>query len=802
MNHAKKDPLALEDVVKSKLEEKNANAKPKFLSKEERAALALARRAAEVEKLRDQQAEEREQRKTFFEEARHAPPAPASTSTSSSRFGRGAAASSNDRGGRDRRDDRGDWRRRDRSRSRSRDRGDRRRRDPSPHSRRGGNDRDRDRDRPRGGNGRDRDRGHDDRERDRDGPTDEELKNLTPEELELIRERYMGGDKRKRRTRRTNDRRFVFDWDASEDTSRDANPLYDRRVEYNAFGRGHLGGMGVASSKDADNEKLDNRRWTEKSLHEMKERDWRIFKEDFNITTKGGNVPHPLRSWRESSIPRAILEVIDAVGYKEPTPIQRQSIPIGLQNRDMMGIAETGSGKTLTFLVPMLSFIMSLPKIVQENANLGPYALIMVPTRELAQQIEVEATKFARPLGYRCVSIVGGHSIEEQSFSLSQGCEIIIATPGRLKECLERRIVVLGQCCYVVMDEADRMIDMGFEADVTFILDNLPISAEELKEREAAQRSAAHAASVSSAAANRYSREEHDQDALARARSAFQNMGNGDGMGHHHHHYGMDQGHHNGGDASGDAATSSSGVVIERHPLPASVLAALGGKHFRQMVMYSATMPPQVERLAQKYLRKPATVIIGNAGKAVDTVDQRVEFLGDENRRKARMLELLEEYAPPIIVFFNQKRSVDNYHKQLARDGWRVTALHGGKSQDAREASIAALKRGEADILLATNVAGRGLDVPDVSLVVNFDMSKNIEEYTHRIGRTGRAGKKGTAVTFLGADDAEVLYDLKNLLVKSPVSRCPPELANHPDAQVRPGQFVAKRKYEETLYAK
>jgi ATP-dependent RNA helicase DDX23/PRP28 len=220
----------------------------------------------------------------------------------------------------------------------------------------------------------------------------------------------------------------------------------------------------------------DDRHWTEKSLEEMADRDWRIFKEDFNISTKGGHIPLPMRYWSESKLPGNILKVIAEIGYKEPTPIQRQAIPIGLQNRDIIGVAETGSGKTASFLLPMLDFISELPKLTEENMGDGPYALILAPTRELAQQIEQEARKFCSRLSYICVSIVGGHSIEEQAFHLRNGAHIIIATPGRLKDCIDRRIVVLNQCTYIVMDEADRMIDMGFEADVNFILDALPMS--------------------------------------------------------------------------------------------------------------------------------------------------------------------------------------------------------------------------------------------------------------------------------------------------------------------------------------
>ncbi|KAH9492567.1 DEAD (Asp-Glu-Ala-Asp) box polypeptide 23 [Bulinus truncatus] len=174
--------------------------------------------------------------------------------------------------------------------------------------------------------------------------------------------------------------------------------------------------------------------------------------------------------WKEADLPKELLDIIDEIGYKEPTPIQRQAIPIGLQNRDIIGVAETGSGKTAAFLIPLLKWIMGLPKIERmEDADQAPYAIILAPTRELAQQIEEESIKFGKNLGIRTVSIIGGISREEQD------CD---CPPGRLIDVLENRYLVLNQCKYVVMDEADRMIDMGFEPEVRKILDYLPVTNE------------------------------------------------------------------------------------------------------------------------------------------------------------------------------------------------------------------------------------------------------------------------------------------------------------------------------------
>lgn len=208
----------------------------------------------------------------------------------------------------------------------------------------------------------------------------------------------------------------------------------------------------------------------------MTPRDWSVFREDFDIAVKGGGqIPHPIRSWEESTIPKQILAAVRDIGYKDPSPIQRQSIPVGLQNRDLIGIAQTGSGKTAAFMIPMLSFIMRLPPLTERNRADGPYALILAPTRELAQQLESEALKFSSRLGFSCVSVVGGHSIAEQSRQLADGAHIVIATPGRMLDCLESHVVVLNQCTYVVVDEADVMIEMNFQKELTSILEAMPV---------------------------------------------------------------------------------------------------------------------------------------------------------------------------------------------------------------------------------------------------------------------------------------------------------------------------------------
>lgn len=312
----------------------------------------------------------------------------------------------------------------------------------------------------------------------------------------------------------------------------------------------------------------DERHWSDKPLEEMKDRDWRIFREDYAIAARGGSIPFPLRNWKESTIPPSILQVIEEVGYTEPSPIQRQAIPIGMQNRDLIGIAKTGSGKTAAFVIPMLDYIGHLGPLTDVNRHQGPYALILAPTRELAQQIEGETAKFAKPMGYTSVAIIGGRSVEEQQFQLRDGAEIVIATPGRLKDMIDKSMLVMTQCRYVVMDEADRMVDLGFELDLNFILDAMP--------------------------------------------STF------------------------------------------AKPDTAEATLATEWKGLRVTTLFSATMPPAVDRLARKYLRKPATVTIGNAGEAVDTVEQRVEFIHGEEKKKNRLIEILRTIGlpPPMMYVF------------------------------------------------------------------------------------------------------------------------------------------------------
>lgn len=661
-NGAPKQPLSLEELLRRKKEEEEEQARPVFLTKQQRAELALKRRQEEAQ-------------------AQHA-------RTDVLRQGLAAVA-----GGRA---------------------------VVEPSSRDG----------PRG-----------DHRDTRPEPSDR----ARQRELEMIKQQYLGGSQVKKKVYKGNERlKFNFDWDASEDTSKDMNPLYNGLHEATLlFGRGFRAGMDRREQKKAAaeveaeamrrarhadggrRETGDERRraaeraqradrydggdmrvdthWSEKPLASMTERDWRIFREDFNIAYKGATqgAALPIRNWDEANLPEALRKAVDRAGYKNPSPIQRAAIPLGLQQRDVIGIAETGSGKTAAFVLPMLMYIMKQPPMAgnPEVEAEGPYAVVLAPTRELAQQIEEETKNLAYYTGFRVVSVVGGQSIEEQGFALRKGCEIVVATPGRLVDCVERRYAVLNQCNYVVLDEADRMIDLGFEPQVMGVLDAMPSS--NLKP-------------------------ENEEEKLEENRV------------------------------------------------------------YRTTYMFSATMPPAVERLARKYLRRPTVVTIGTAGKATDNITQRVAMV-KENEKPGMLSQELEAVGNGrVIVFANTQKKCEQVTRQIEGLGYAVAMLHGGKTQDQREDSIKGFREDRYTVLVATDVAGRGIDVPNVVAVINYDMPNNIEAYTHRIGRTGRAGRKGYAVTLLTLSDSDVFYDLKKFLEESK-AQVPSGLASHEAARQKPG---------------
>lgn len=507
---------------------------------------------------------------------------------------------------------------------------------------------------------------------------------------------------------------FRFAWDNTDDTSHldhDDDPLYSSVVPSTSmFGKRRTKDLKAAEVSTVETART-------KPLSNMTARDWRIFRENYNIVIRGGKAPPPLRSFRESPSPDLPLlhpTILDAVEntlkYKEPSPIQRQSIPIGLQRRDMIGIAETGSGKTAAFGIPLLNFLFNFKdEILDRVADQGPLALVMAPTRELALQIDVEFHKLlSRQDKIKSVAIVGGQPILEQAQKLRAGVHVIVGTPGRINDCLEMTYLVLNQCSYIVLDEADRMIDMGFKPQIESILD----------------------------AMGGMLKSEDEQLTYEQEREELESLKKGE---------------------------------LPRHRLTA---------------MFSATMPPEVERLANDYLRHPAIIKIGDRDSGKNSrITQKIMFLASPSQKEKALKGLLQKahHNDKIIVFVNEKKHADGIGRMVERSGKRSVVLHGGKSQDQREENLGAFRRGGV-VLVATDVAGRGLDIPDVSLVINYDLpTRSIENYTHRIGRTGRAGKEGLAVSFMTDEDENIMPALKAYL-ESTGNHVPDRLARHPAA--------------------
>ncbi len=591
-------------------------------------------------------------------------------------------------------------------------------------------------------------------------------------ELRAIQEQYLGGAEVSSRHSRivANSKKggktFKMEWDDTEDTSRkDFNPLYSQRFQSSVlFGRGNIGGIDPrelrknstfllalgdkrmsevreaerANADISDNEKRLRERqredaakamrksqataltaydeaasraigfhWSEKPLDMMTERDWRIFREDFDIRVQGGQAVAPLRNWTEAAFPESIMRAINSLGYKSPSPIQRQAIPVGLARRDIMGIAETGSGKTCAFLVPLLCYILSLPSAQtkqQAVAENGPLGVIMAPTRELAQQIDEEAAKLSRFTNFiESFCVVGGQDIEVQGVRLRKGVHIVVGTPGRLVDCLASNYLVLNQCTYIVLDEADRMVDMGFEDALTTVLD----------------------------AMGGLMKSENEEQAMHQAEQALKGLSS-----------------------------------------------------VRVTAMFSATMSPEVERIAKRYLRHPAIIKIGDQDSGKNKrIDQRIIWLS-EGQKRARLADLMRQLGKEekAIVFVNAKKQADSVGWALEQSGFDLGILHGGKTQTEREDTLEAFRRGQFKILVATDVAARGLDIPDVSHVINYDCPLKIENYSHRIGRTGRAGKTGISITFLTDSDTDIMFDLKSYL-ESTNCTVPDQLKRHPAAQ-------------------
>ena len=365
-----------------------------------------------------------------------------------------------------------------------------------------------------------------------------------------------------------------------------------------------------------------------------------------SIKVKGKNCPKPVKTWAQCGLSAKVLDVIKKCDFEKPTPIQAQAIPAVMSGRDLIGIARTGSGKTLAFLLPLFRHILDQPPLEYDD---GPISIILSPTRELALQIYADCKKFSKLLKLRVVCVYGGTGISDQIADLKRGAEIVVCTPGRMIDMLAAnsgKVTNMRRVTYVVLDEADRMFDMGFEPQVTKIV---------------------------------------------------------------------------------------------------SVI-----RPDRQTVMFSATFPRQMEALARKILTKPIEVQVGGRSVVCKDVDQSVIKI-EETKKFFKLLELLGIYQQEggVLVFVERQAAADNLVRDLMKAGYPCMALHGGMDQFDRDNTIADFKKGVTSLLVATSVAARGLDVKELKLVVNYDCPNHYEDYVHRCGRTGRAGNKGNAYTFI-----------------------------------------------------
>ncbi|KAJ7179868.1 P-loop containing nucleoside triphosphate hydrolase protein [Mycena crocata] len=399
-----------------------------------------------------------------------------------------------------------------------------------------------------------------------------------------------------------------------------------------------------------------------------------------SIKIRGLDCPRPVTKWSHYGLPANCLDVIKRLNYTAPTSIQAQAIPAIMSGRDVIGVAKTGSGKTIAFLLPLFRHIKDQRPLDQME---GPIAIVMTPTRELAVQIHRECKPFLKVMNLRAVCAYGGSPIKDQIAELKKGAEIIVCTPGRMIDLLTAnsgRVTNLKRVTYVVLDEADRMFDMGFEPQVMKIINNI--------------------------------------------------------------------------------------------------------RPDRQTVLFSATFPKQMDALARKILHKPLEITVGGRSVVAAEIEQIVEVRAEDTKFN-RLLEILgqmynEDPECRTLVFVDRQEAADNLLRELMRKGYLCMSLHGGKDQVDRDSTIADFKAGVVPIVIATSVAARGLDVKQLRLVINYDAPNHMEDYVHRAGRTGRAGNKGTCVTFVTPDQDRYSVDIYRAVKASnaPVSKELEELAN------------------------
>ncbi|HQY12558.1 MAG TPA: DEAD/DEAH box helicase [Ferruginibacter sp.] len=364
-----------------------------------------------------------------------------------------------------------------------------------------------------------------------------------------------------------------------------------------------------------------------------------------------------------------ILKALDAEGYTTPTPIQAQSIPLILERRDLLGCAQTGTGKTAAFAIPILQILFEQKR--EEHGPRNIKVLILTPTRELAIQIDESFAAYGKYTGLSHTVIFGGVSQLNQTNILRRGVDILVATPGRLLDLISQGFIDLKHLKIFVLDEADRMLDMGFIHDVKRIITKLPAK--------------------------------------------------------------------------------------------------------RQTLFFSATMPPEIQKLAHVLLTNPAKVEVTPVSSTVDAIEQSLYYVGKQDKPSLLLHLLKDEKIITALVFTRTKHGADKVVKFLHRHNITAAAIHGNKSQNARQNALGNFKSGSIRVLVATDIAARGIDIDDLSHVVNFELPNVPETYVHRIGRTGRAGNTGIAISFCDAEERDELKDIQKLIGKNI-----PVVAEHP----------------------
>lgn len=357
-----------------------------------------------------------------------------------------------------------------------------------------------------------------------------------------------------------------------------------------------------------------------------------------------------------------LLSSILAAGYSTPTPIQAQALPVVMQGRDVMGAAQTGTGKTAAFSLPILHRLMPFATHSASPARHPVRALILTPTRELADQVGESVKLYCKNTPLRSAIVFGGVDIHAQRDELRRGCEILIATPGRLLDHIEQKNVNLSQVGILVLDEADRMLDMGFLPDLDRIVRQLPPQ--------------------------------------------------------------------------------------------------------RQSLLFSATFSPEIRKLGNNFLNNPVSIEVAARNATADTVQQSAYSAEGDEKRQAVMHIVRSKKLSQVIVFTNTKAGAARLARQLERDGIKAESIHGDKSQLERMKVLEAFKANQVEVLVATDVAARGLDVAGVPCVINFDLPFSAEDYVHRIGRTGRAGAKGEAIALVSAEEMHLWADIQKLTGK------------------------------------